>query len=214
MYVLVLVQNNDGTNNDFKALDVSDLRSRTTSKQQEPTGRRRSKKISSKEKHGGPYHRDASTPTAAHSGGAANAIKHELELERRSASCRRSKDARRHLSESHTNTDNSHQESTNITMSTSVCNTLQRNYGGRSGGGYADGAEILRRTYYRGGIIGRKAKSNDFLDRMDTSMTNSAFGALGTTAYGMSGSVTGGFTSISQSSSADAKMSRIGIMHY
>lgn len=208
MYVLVLVQNNDGTNNDFKAIDASDLRSRTTSKQQEQ--RRRSKKISSKEKHG-PY-RDASTPTA-HSG-AANAIKHELEHERRSASCRRSKDTRRHLSECHTNTDNSHQESTNITMSTSVCNTLQRNYGGRSGGGYADGAEILRRTYYRGGIIGRRAKSNDFLDRMDASMTNSGFGALGTTAYGMSGSVTGGLTSISQSSSAVAKMSKIGIMHY
>ena len=92
-------------------------------------------------------------------------------------------------------------------MSYSVCNTLQRNYGGRSGRRVADGADIMRKTYYRGEIIGRKAKSNDFLDRMDTSMTNSYFGALD---GGMSGSIIGGLTSISQSSSAVAKMSRIG----
>ena len=204
--VLILGQNNEGINNDIKAIADGDVRSRTTSKR--PEQRTRSKKTSSKGKHR-PY-RDASTPTA-HSI-ATDAIKHELELERRSASCRRAKD-RRHLSGSHTNTDNSRQESSNLIMSTSVGNTLQRNYGGCSGGGYADGADITRRTYYRGGITGRKAKSNDFLDRMDTSMTNPSFAALGMNAFGISGSVTGGLSCISKSSSAAAKMSRIGIVH-
>ena len=202
---LVLGQSKNEINIDVKTIGEDDLRNRTTNKR--PEQRHRSKKTSSKGKHG-PY-RDASTPTAHAI--ATDAIKQELERERRSVSCRRSKDSRRHLSGSRTNTDNSHQESTNVIMSTSVCNTLQRNYGGRSGGGYADGAEITRRTYYRGGIIGRKAKSNDFLDRMDTSMTNPSFAALGMNACGISGSVTGGLSCISKSSSAVAKMSRIGI---
>ena len=97
----------------------------------------------------------------------------------------------------------------NGNMSYSVCNTLQRHYGGRSKRNIADGADdIMRKTYYRGDIIGRKAKSNDFLDRMDGPMTNSYTGML---EGSMSGSVRCGLTSLSQSSSSVSKMSRIGI---
>ena len=97
----------------------------------------------------------------------------------------------------------------NGNMSYSVCDTLQRYYGGRSKRNIADGADdIMRKTYYRGDIIGRKAKSNDFLDRMDGPMTNSYTGIL---EGSMSGSVRGGLTSLSQSSSSVSKMSRIGI---
>ena len=151
--------------------------------------------------------RDVSTPTA-HSVDA-TAIKHELEREKRSASCRRSKDLKRHDSESRTNTYNSHNDILNANMSYSSSNTLQRNYGGRSSGSGADGAEIMRKTYYRGGIIGRKAKSNDFLDRMDVLMTKSCIGALD---GGMSGSVRGELTSLSQSYSEVDKMTKIGIL--
>ena len=149
--------------------------------------------------------RDVSTPTA-HSIDA-EALKKELERERRSASCRRSKDSKRHLSEIQTETYNSQHDILNPNMSYSSSNTLCRNYGGRSGGSGADGADIMRRTYYRGGIIGRKAKSNDFLDRMDTLMTKSCIGALDT---GMSGSIRGDLTSITQSTSSIEKMSKIG----
>ena len=67
----------------------------------------------------------------------------------------------------------------------------------------------MRKTYYRGGIIGRKAKSNDFLDRMDVLMTKSCIGALD---GGMSGSVRGELTSLSQSYSGVDKMTKIGIL--
>ena len=134
--------------------------------------------------------RDVSTPTA-HSVDA-KAIRHELEREKRSASCRRIKDRKRTDSDSHTNTFNSQHDILNANMSFSSSNTLQRNFGGRSG---VDGDDIMRRTYYRGGIIGRKAKSNDFLDQMDNAMTKSCIGSL---SGGMSGSVRGGLTSISQ----------------
>ena len=68
----------------------------------------------------------------------------------------------------------------------------------------------MRRTYYRGGIIGRKAKSNDFLDQMDNAMTKSCIGSL---SGGMSGSVRGGLTSISRSNSGVEKMTKIGIIY-
>ena len=148
--------------------------------------------------------RDVSTPTA-HSVDA-KAIRHELGREKRSASCRRMKDRKRNDSDSHTNTYNSQHDILNANMSYSSSNTLQRNFGGRSG---VDGDDIMRRTYYRGGIIGRKAKSNDFLDQMDNAMTKSCIGTL---SGGMSGSVRGGLTSISQSNSGIEKMTKIGII--
>ena len=149
--------------------------------------------------------RDVSTPTA-HSVDA-KAIRHELEREKRSASCRRIKDRKRNDSDSHTNTFNSQHDILNANMSYSSSNTLQRNFGGRSG---IDGDDIMRRTYYRGGIIGRKAKSNDFLDQMDNAMTKSCIGSL---SGGMSGSVRGGLTSISRSNSGVEKMTKIGITY-
>ena len=149
--------------------------------------------------------RDVSTPTA-HSVDA-KAIRHELEREKRSASCRRIKDRKRNDSDSHTNTFNSQHDILNANMSYSSSNTLQRNFGGRSG---IDGDDIMRRTYYRGGIIGRKAKSNDFLDQMDNAMTKSCIGSL---SGGMSGSVRGGLTSISRSNSGVEKMTKIGMIY-
>ena len=171
------------------------------SKRKEPRHRMRKKLPSTKHI---PF-RDVSTPTAQSVD--ATAIKQELEREKRSASCRRSKDSKRHDSESRTNTYNSHNDILNANMSFSVSNTLQRNYGGRSSGSGAEGADIMRKTYYRGGIIGRKAKSNDFLDRMDVLMTKSCIGALD---GGMSGSVRGELTSLSQSYTGVEKMTKIG----
>ena len=197
------MKNDAGNENDGKPNVDSQLISGTSNKRREQ--RHRLKKKSSKAKHV----RDASTPTA--NSADATIIKQELERERRSASCRRLKDEERHASESYTNTYNSQNDILNANMCYSVGNTLQRNYGGRSGRSAVDGADIMRKTYYRGDIIGRKAKSNDFLDRMDVSMTNSYFSILG---GGMSGSVIGGLTSLSQPNSAVAKMSRIGNTKY
>ena len=130
-----------------------------------------------------------------------------IEREKRSSSCRRLKECKRQDSDSHTHTFNSQHDIVDYKMSYSSSNTLQRNYVGRSGGSGADGAEIMRKTYYRGGIIGRKAKSNDFLDQIDVSMTKSCIGAL---SGGMSGSVRGDLTSISQSYPINEKMNKIG----
>ena len=172
------------------------------SKRKEPRHRMRKKLPSTKHI---PF-RDVSTPTAQSDD--ATAIKQELEREKRSASCRRSKDSKRHDSESRTNTYNSHNDILNANMSYSNYNTLQRNFGGRSSGSGADGADIMRKTYYRGGIYGRRAKSNDMLDQMDVQMTKSCLGALD---GGMSGSVRGELGSLSQSYSGGVeKMTKIG----
>lgn len=172
------------------------------SKRKEPRHRMRKKLPSTKHI---PF-RDVSTPTAQSDD--ATAIKQELEREKRSASCRRSKDSKRHDSESRTNTYNSHNDILNANMSYSNYNTLQRNFGGRSSGSGADGADIMRKTYYRGGIYGRRAKSNDMLDQMDVQMTKSCLGALD---GGMSGSVRGELASLSQSYSGGVeKMTKIG----
>ena len=202
MFVILDVISNDDIQNDDINPNASINEVNHSMKRKEQRHRMRKKLPITKQI---PF-RDVSTPTA-HSVDA-KAIKHELEREKRSASCRRIKDRKRNDSDSHTNTFNSQHDILNANKSYSSSNTLQRNFGGRSG---VDGDDIMRRTYYRGGIIGIKAKSNDFLDQMDNAMTKSCIGSL---SGGMSGSVRGGLTSISRGNSGIEKMTKIGMIYY